>query len=138
MAARYAFLPIVLLFLLTSLALAGPAPDFSTAKCPAFTANSRTLVTQGEVNVENLEFTACNGSSIKAYWVGLSARPTRSQAAILFVHWYEPSSPDSNREEFLEEAKSLARRGVVSLRGSQTSGIPPAVVATAPSTGVSA
>lgn len=115
MAARYASLLIVLFSLLPHSVLAEPAPDFSIATCPEFVAQSRTLITQGEVNVEDLEFIACNGRTIKAYWVGLSARPTHSQAAILFVHWYEPSSADSNRDEFLEEAKSLAQRGVVSL-----------------------
>lgn len=34
---------------------------------------------------------------------------------ILFVHWYEPESPDSNRTQFLEEARSMAQRGVASL-----------------------
>src|SRR4030095_9424555 len=36
-------------------------------------------------------------------------------AAILYVHWYEPESHDSNRSQFVEEAKELAREGVVCL-----------------------
>lgn len=36
-------------------------------------------------------------------------------AAILYVHWYEPESPDSNRSQFVEEAKQMARHGVISL-----------------------
>jgi dienelactone hydrolase len=36
-------------------------------------------------------------------------------AAILYVHWYEPQSPDSNRTQFLEEATLMARRGAASL-----------------------
>ena len=32
-------------------------------------------------------------------------------AAILYVHWYEPESRDSNRSQFLEEAKEQARAG---------------------------
>lgn len=36
-------------------------------------------------------------------------------AAILFVHWYEPESRDSNRSQFVEEAKELARGGAVCL-----------------------
>jgi dienelactone hydrolase len=35
--------------------------------------------------------------------------------AILYVHWYEPQSPDSNRTQFLEEATFMARRGATSL-----------------------
>jgi dienelactone hydrolase len=38
-----------------------------------------------------------------------------SHAAILYIHWYEPSSPDSNRSQFVEEAKELARAGAVCL-----------------------
>jgi dienelactone hydrolase len=36
-------------------------------------------------------------------------------AAILYVHWYEPESPDSNRTQFQQEAAELARRGVQAL-----------------------
>jgi dienelactone hydrolase len=36
-------------------------------------------------------------------------------AAALFVHWYEPEAPDSNRTQFQQEAAELARRGAVSL-----------------------
>jgi len=38
-----------------------------------------------------------------------------SLAAILFVHWYEPESRDSNRSQFVEEAKELARGGAACL-----------------------
>ena len=38
-----------------------------------------------------------------------------SFAAILYVHWYEPESHDSNRSQFVEEAKELARGGAVCL-----------------------
>jgi dienelactone hydrolase len=36
-------------------------------------------------------------------------------AAILYVHWYEPESHDSNRTQFHDEAARMARRGAVSL-----------------------
>jgi len=38
-----------------------------------------------------------------------------SLAAILYVHWYEPQSYDSNRSQFVEEAKEMARSGAVCL-----------------------
>jgi dienelactone hydrolase len=34
---------------------------------------------------------------------------------ILYVHWYEPESIDSNRTQFLDEAVQMARRGAASL-----------------------
>ncbi|MBK9927504.1 MAG: dienelactone hydrolase family protein [Anaerolineales bacterium] len=36
-------------------------------------------------------------------------------AAILYVHWYEPAKPDSNRSQFVEEAKELAKGGAACL-----------------------
>lgn len=36
-------------------------------------------------------------------------------AAILFVHWYEPESPNSNRHQFEHDAKQLAKQGAVCL-----------------------
>ena len=36
-------------------------------------------------------------------------------AAILYLHWYEPGSPDSDRSQFQGEAKELAQCGAVSL-----------------------
>jgi predicted esterase len=37
------------------------------------------------------------------------------RAAILYIHWYEPPSPDSNRSQFVEEAKQMAHSGAVCL-----------------------
>jgi dienelactone hydrolase len=37
----------------------------------------------------------------------------QNSAAILYVHWYEPHAPDSNRYQFMDEAKELARGGAV-------------------------
>lgn len=36
-------------------------------------------------------------------------------AAILYVHWYEPESPDSNRTQFEEEAHEMASAGALCL-----------------------
>jgi predicted esterase len=36
-------------------------------------------------------------------------------AAILYIHWYEPSSPDSNRSQFVDEAQEMARSGAACL-----------------------
>lgn len=38
-----------------------------------------------------------------------------SYAAILYVHWYEPQSHDSNRSQFVEEAKEMTLAGAVCL-----------------------
>jgi dienelactone hydrolase len=36
-------------------------------------------------------------------------------AGVLFVHWFEPGAPTSNRTQFLKDAEALARRGTVSV-----------------------
>jgi len=36
-------------------------------------------------------------------------------AAVLYIHWYEPPSPDSNRSQFVDEAKEMARSGAACL-----------------------
>ena len=49
--------------------------------------------------------------------IGELFRPERegSFAAILYLHWYEPESHDSNRSQFVEEAKEMAGAGAVCL-----------------------
>jgi Predicted esterase len=44
-----------------------------------------------------------------------SPQVENARAAILYVHWYEPSSPLSNRSQFAEEAKEMAGCGAVCL-----------------------
>ena len=36
-------------------------------------------------------------------------------AAILYVHWYEPEAPDSNRSQFVAQATEMAKRGAACL-----------------------
>ena len=55
---------------------------------------------------------------VEAYLVrpGEPATATSGPSAgVLFWHWLETRSPDGNRTQFLDEAKTLASRGVVSL-----------------------
>jgi len=50
-----------------------------------------------------------------AYLVRPANPAQESLAALLYVHWYEPESLDSNRTQFLNEAIQLGGQGVVSL-----------------------
>ena len=68
---------------------------------------------EGGVSVEDITFQGL-GETIAAYVV----RPTEGAgpfAGVLFVHWFAPPDPTSNRTQYLDEAKALARRGTVSL-----------------------
>lgn len=44
-----------------------------------------------------------------------SPQDAEPHAAILYIHWYEPESPSSNRSQFVDEARELARAGATSL-----------------------
>ena len=45
----------------------------------------------------------------------ISPADEKPHAAILFVHWYEPESLDSNRTQFINGAVTLAQHGATSL-----------------------
>ncbi len=66
------------------------------------------------VTVEDITFEGSGGATVEAYLV----RPSEGRggfAGVLFVHWFSPPHPTSNRTQYLEEARALARRGTVSL-----------------------
>lgn len=70
--------------------------------------------TRDGVTIEDITFTGSARAPIEAYVV----RPSEGRgpfAGTLFVHWFSPPHPNSNRTQFVEEARALARRGVVSL-----------------------
>lgn len=70
--------------------------------------------TRDGVTVEDITFRGAVGPQ-QAFLVRPSGRATGSFAGILFVHWFGPPDPTSNRTQFLDEAKALARRGTISL-----------------------
>jgi hypothetical protein len=67
------------------------------------------------VLIEDIIFdSASGGPPVSAYLV----RPTLHNApfaGIVYGHWFDPSQPNSNRTQFLKEASTLARLGVVSV-----------------------
>ena len=50
---------------------------------------------------------------VEAFLVEPSGESPR--AGVVFLHWFDPEAPDGNRTQFVDEAVSLAGRGVVSL-----------------------
>ena len=66
---------------------------------------------QNGIEVSDITFANLTGGRTEAYLIV----PRSPQAGVLFVHWYEPPNPTSNRRQFIEEAVELARYGVVSL-----------------------
>jgi pimeloyl-ACP methyl ester carboxylesterase len=69
----------------------------------------------GDVTIDDVAFASVSGGPpIEAYIVRPTT-PATGMAGVLFVHWFGPPRPTSNRTQFLDEAKMLARRGTVSL-----------------------
>src|SRR4051812_20439657 len=69
----------------------------------------------GTVTVQQLTYAQLDGTRNAATLVTPASPPPAPAPAILFLHWYEPPRPTSNRTEFLAEAVELASSGVVSL-----------------------
>jgi cephalosporin-C deacetylase-like acetyl esterase len=67
------------------------------------------------VTVRQLTYPRLDGTRTGATLVLPAAADRAPHPAVLFLHWYEPPRPTSNRTEFLAEAVELAASGVVSL-----------------------
>jgi cephalosporin-C deacetylase-like acetyl esterase len=68
---------------------------------------------QNDVTIKDVTYVGSNGDTVSAYLV--IPHGTGKFAAIIWAHWLMPGAPNSNRDEFLEEAIALAPKGVVSL-----------------------
>lgn len=72
-------------------------------------------IAPANVTVRQLTYAQLDGSRNAATLVTPASATTAPKPAILFLHWYEPPRPTSNRTEFLAEAVELAGSGGVSL-----------------------
>jgi dipeptidyl aminopeptidase/acylaminoacyl peptidase len=72
-------------------------------------------ILQPPVSVRQLTYAQRDGSRNAATLVEPSGSATAPRPAILFLHWYGPPNPTSNRTQFLPDAIDLAGSGVVSL-----------------------
>src|SRR6267142_4843719 len=78
-------------------------------------ASSATSGDGADVRVRHITYAQLDGSRNAATLVLPPASDRAAHPAILFLHWYEPPRPTSNRTEFLAEAVELASSGVISL-----------------------
>jgi dienelactone hydrolase len=97
---------------LTALAAAPPRFDYDR-DLPLDVRDASPAQAKGTARVRDITWRAAAGGRTAGYLVEPQAAGAR--AAVLYVHWYEPESPDSNRTQFLDEAVELAGRGAVSL-----------------------
>jgi len=79
-----------------------------------FDVQEKAVEIRGEAKIRDLTFASTRGGRTAAYLVE-PGKPVPRGPAVLFVHWYEPESPDSNRTQYLKQAEELAAKGVRSL-----------------------
>lgn len=114
--------PIMCKPLLTVIALGAGAAAQETAPASLFDypANRPTDVQQVSVEtvksagVREITYNKAAGGRNAATLV-VPATVNAAHPGILFVHWYEPPNPTSNRTEFVDDAVELAGMGTVSL-----------------------
>src|SRR3954464_12585224 len=102
---------ILMLTLATAFLQAPAAPSFDYDR----TRPVDTRIAPGNVRVRQLTYAQIDGTRNAATLVDSAAPPAGPRPAILYLHWYEPPRPTSNRTEFLAEAVELAGAGAVSL-----------------------
>ena len=96
-----------------------PQPPTSNLQPPSFAYDKTkpvdVKVDASKASVQQLTYAQLDGSRNAATLVTPASASNAPRPAILFLHWYEPPRPTSNRTEFLPEAVELAASGVVSL-----------------------
>src|SRR5450759_101172 len=65
---------------------------------------------EGVATLRDISYAALDGSRNKATIVS-GTTSSVSRPAILFVHWYGPPAPSSNRTQFVPDAIELAKHG---------------------------
>jgi dienelactone hydrolase len=69
---------------------------------------------QEGVTLRDVTYAALDGSRNAATFVAKS-ESSGPRPAVLFVHWYGPPAPTSNRTQFIPDAVELAKGGAISL-----------------------
>ncbi len=88
-------------------------PGFNYAPNPS--PNIRSIQQRTENGIHYHAFTFATPFGYRRAATLISPEGSGPFAAALFVHWFEPGNPTSNRRQFRPDAVQLASRGVVSL-----------------------
>ena len=91
-----------------------PASAFDYDAARPLDVQVKTAEKKDGIEVRDITFAAAASGARTAAYLVVSplAKPG---PGILFVHWYEPESPDSNRTQYLSQAVELAKAGTTSL-----------------------
>jgi dienelactone hydrolase len=103
-----------LIFCASFLLLQGTdAPSFDYDRKLPIDLREVKVETRDGVRVHDVTFANLKGGRTAAYLV--EPQGSGKHPAILFLHWYAPEFPTSNRTQFVNEAVTLAKKGVRSL-----------------------
>ena len=86
---------------------------FAFNRSEPFDVHVRSMERRGAAVVRDIDYRGAGEGRVAAYLVTPVRRGTGP--GILFVHWYEPESKDSNRTQYLDQAVELASGGATSL-----------------------
>jgi dienelactone hydrolase len=95
-----------------SLLLQQPSFDYNRALPPDIKETARRQ--QDGADLRDITYATLDGRRNSATIVD-TAKVSGGRGAVLFVHWYGPPRPTSNRTQFIPDAVALAKAGVVSL-----------------------
>jgi predicted esterase len=92
-----------------------PASVFEVNRIKPFNVSVGSSERRGAATVTQISYDRVTSGRRGATIVMPAGRSTAVRPGILFVHWYEPPNPTSNRTEFVDDAVALADAGAVSL-----------------------
>lgn len=93
-----------------SIVAAGQTPNFDYDRTKPLEMRTAGTEMRGDVRVDDVSFANLTGARTAAYLVSPPGRG--KTAGALYVHWFNPGSPSSNRTQFLE-AVAVSRNPVV-------------------------
>jgi len=103
------------LLLVASMAQAADEVSFDDPQKRPLDLQETSTREQDGVALRDITYTLTDGSRNAATVIEPKAAPLTPRPAILFVHWYGPPRPTSNRTQFIPDAVELAKGGAISL-----------------------
>src|SRR5688572_8727244 len=95
------------------LASAAPEPSFHYDRSRPLDVKEVAVREQDDVTLRDITYAELDGRGNDATVV--TPKKGGAGPGILFLHWYGPPEPTSNRTQFIPDAIDLARAGAVSL-----------------------
>jgi fermentation-respiration switch protein FrsA (DUF1100 family) len=90
-------------------------PSFAYDRSRPLDVRPASTADRGAAGVQQITYAQLDGTRNAATLVTPPASVPGPHPAVLFVHWYGPPAPSSNRTQFLPDAIELAAAGTISL-----------------------